>query len=285
MARSFAHGDFSHTQKRHTGRQDGRNGGRTERDRARRELSQNFLVDRDAVAHIVRTADPRPADLVLEPGAGEGVLTRALAARAGKVVAYEIDVLLAGRLAARTRDDARIEVVRGDFLAARAPREPFAVVGSIPYAATSRIVDWCLRAPALTGATLVTQLEYARKRSGDFGRWSLLTVRTWPWFSWSLAGRVGREAFRPVPAVDSAVLRLDRRTAPLLPPEAAAGYDTLVDLGFQGVGGTLRASLLTRYGPGHVDAALARAGVSPSTVVAYVHPDRWATLWQVLQDR
>ncbi|GII64199.1 23S rRNA (adenine(2058)-N(6))-methyltransferase Erm(O) [Sphaerisporangium krabiense] len=285
MARSFAHGDFSHTQKRHTGRQDGRGGGRTERDRARRELSQNFLIDRDVVARIVETAGPRPGDLVLEPGAGEGVLTRALAARAGKVVAYEIDVLLAGRLAARTRDDARIEVVRGDFLAARAPREPFAVVGNIPYAATSRIVDWCLRAPALTGATLLTQLEYARKRTGDFGRWSLLTVRTWPWFSWSLAGRVGREAFRPVPAVDSAVLRLDRRPAPLLPPEAAAGYDALVDLGFQGVGGTLRASLLTRHTPGHVDAALAQAGIPPATVVAHVHPDRWTTLWQVLQDR
>ncbi|MEU6784361.1 23S ribosomal RNA methyltransferase Erm [Nonomuraea angiospora] len=289
MAQNFAHGNYSHTQRK--ARNGG--GGRTPRDRARRTLSQNFLADRHAVDLMVKAAAPE--GLVLEPGAGEGVLTLALAAAGARVVGYEIDPLLAGRLAARTRSDPRIDVVRGDFTAARAPREPFAVVGNIPYSITSKIVDWCLRAPALTSATLLTQREYARKRSGDYGRWSLVTVESWPWFHWRLGDTIGRESFRPVPSVDSAILRVQRRPEPLLPSEGLGeprtaersgamssrrSYQELVELGFGGVGGSVRASLKTRYEG--VDAALKAAGVARDTVVGHVHPDQWIILWERL---
>ncbi|MFI9848500.1 ErmE/ErmH/ErmO/ErmR family 23S rRNA (adenine(2058)-N(6))-methyltransferase [Nonomuraea sp. NPDC051941] len=272
MAQNFAHGNYSHTQRK--ARNGG--GGRTPRDRARRTLSQNFLADRHAVDLVVKAA--APDGLVLEPGAGEGVLTLALAEAGARVVGYEIDPLLAGRLAARTRSDPRIDVVRGDFTAARAPREPFAVVGNIPYSITSKIVDWCLRAPALTSATLLTQREYARKRSGDYGRWSLVTVESWPWFHWRLGDTVGRESFRPVPSVDSAILRVQRRPEPLV--ASRRSYQELVELGFGGVGGSVRASLKTRYQG--VDAALKAAGVARDTVVAHVHPDQWIILWEGL---
>ncbi len=271
MAQSFAHGNYSHTQKKaRTG------GGRTGRDQARRTLSQNFMVDPRAVDQVVLAAGPH--DLVLEPGAGEGVLTRALAEVCGQVVGYEVDPLLAGKLAARTRDDARIRIVRGDFLTARAPREPFAVVGNIPYSITSKIVEWCLRAPTLTSATLTAQLEYVRKRTGDFGRWSMLTVQTWPWYSWELLGRLDREVFRPVPAVDSAILRIERRLrAPDLP-----GYQAFVGYGFTGLGGSLHATMRLRYPAVQVDAAFTAADVAPDTVVAHVHPDRWSILFDRL---
>ncbi|GGL54719.1 23S rRNA (adenine(2058)-N(6))-methyltransferase Erm(O) [Planomonospora parontospora subsp. antibiotica] len=285
MAQSFAHGNHSHTQRavRNGG---GRTGGRTARDRDRRVLSQNLLADPDAVARVVEAAGPH--DLVLEPGAGEGVLTQALAETCGQVVGYEIDPLLAGKLAARTSCDERIRVVRGDFLAARAPREPFAVAGNIHYGITSKIVDWCLRAPALTSATLVTQLEYARKRTGDFGRWSMLTVRTWPWYRWELLDGIGREAFRPVPAVDSAILRIERRT--VAPGQAALGqappdlpgYRDFVEYGFTGLGGSLHATLRLRHPADRVEAAFATAGVAPDAVVAHVHPDRWRVLYEHL---
>lgn len=269
MAQNFAHGNYSHTQKK--ARNGG--GGRTPVDRARRTLSQNFLVDRHAVELVVKAAAPE--GLVLEPGSGEGVLTLALAEAGARVVGYEIDPRLAGRLASRTRDDPRIDVVRGDFTAARAPHEPFAVVGNIPYSITSKIVDWCLRAPAQTSATLLTQREYARKRSGDYGRWSLVTVESWPWFSWRLGDTVGSESFRPVPSVDSAILRVERRPEALV--SGRRSYQELVELGFGGVGGSVRASLKARYDG--VDAALKAAGVARDTVVGHVHPDQWVTLW------
>ncbi|MEV0617804.1 ErmE/ErmH/ErmO/ErmR family 23S rRNA (adenine(2058)-N(6))-methyltransferase [Nonomuraea sp. NPDC050404] len=269
MAKDHSHRNYSHTQKK--ARNGG--GGRTPQDRARREFSQNFLVDRHAVEAVVKAAEPE--GLVLEPGSGEGVLTLALAEAGAQVVGYEIDPRLAGRLASRTRGNPRIDVVRGDFTAARVPREPFAVVGNIPYSITSKIVDWCLRAHGLTAATLLTQREYARKRSGDYGRWSLVTVESWPWFDWRLGDTVGRESFRPVPSVDSAILRIERRARPLV--QDRRSYQELVELGFGGVGGSVRASLRQRYDG--VDAALAAAGVARDTVVGHVHPDQWVTLW------
>ncbi|MFC6083916.1 ErmE/ErmH/ErmO/ErmR family 23S rRNA (adenine(2058)-N(6))-methyltransferase [Sphaerisporangium aureirubrum] len=270
MAQNLAHGNYSHTQKK---ARSSSGGGRTPADRARRTFSQNFLVDRHAVELMVRAAAPE--GLVLEPGAGEGVLTLALAEAGARVVGYEIDPRPAGRLAARTRGDSRIDVVRGDFTRARAPREPFAVVGNIPYSITSKIVDWCLHAPSLTSATLLTQREYARKRSGDYGRWSLVTVRSWPWFHWRLGETIRRQAFRPVPSVDSAILRIERRPEPLV--HGPRSYRELVELCFGGTGGSVRASLRTRYDG--VDAALRAAQIPRDAVVGYVHPDQWVALW------
>nr|WP_061289850.1 ErmE/ErmH/ErmO/ErmR family 23S rRNA (adenine(2058)-N(6))-methyltransferase [Herbidospora cretacea] len=272
MAQNFAHGNYSHTQKK--ARNSG--GGRTPVDGARRDLSQNFLADRHAVELMVKAAAPE--GLVLEPGAGEGALTFALAEVATRVIAYEIDPRLAGRLAARTKDNENIDVVRGDFTRARIPREPFAVVGNIPYSVTSKMVDWCLRAPSLSSATLLTQREYARKRSGDYGRWSLVTVESWPWFDWRLGQTVFRESFRPVPSVDSAILRIDRRPEPLVSDRRS--YRELVALGFGGAGGSVRASLRSRHDG--VDAALRAAGVPYDAVVGHVHPDQWVTLWRRL---
>ncbi|WP_371825762.1 ErmE/ErmH/ErmO/ErmR family 23S rRNA (adenine(2058)-N(6))-methyltransferase [Nonomuraea turcica] len=251
-------------------------GARTPVDRARRTLSQNFLVDRHAIDLVIRAADP--AGLVLEPGAGAGALTLALARAGAHVIGYEIDPRLARRLAARTRGAAGIEVAHRDFTAAPAPGRPFAVVGNIPYSATSKIVNWCLRAPSLTSATLLTQREYARKRAGGYGRWSRVTVQSWPWFHWRLGHTVGRECFRPIPSVDSAILRIERRHEPLV--HGRRTYQELVELGFSGLGGSVRASLKTRHRG--VDAALAAAGVARDAVVGYVHPDQWITLWQRL---
>ncbi|GAB2828787.1 23S rRNA (adenine(2058)-N(6))-methyltransferase Erm(O) [Actinocorallia aurea] len=272
MAQDFAHGNHAHTQNQ--ARRTQRGGGRTPRDRARRELSQNFLIDPAAVGLVIKAA--RPSGLVLEPGSGDGALTTALAATGARVVGYEIDPMLAARLKARTG----LDVIRADFTRARPPGTPFSVVGNIPYSATSKIVGWCLRAPGLTSATLLTQREYARKRSGDFGRWSLVTVESWPWFDWTLHDTIGRESFRPVPAVDSAILRIDRRPAPLVRDGGA--WQRLVERGFSGVGGSLHASLGRHYRG--VDAAFAHAGIAPDTVVAFVRPAQWIALHTALHD-
>jgi 23S rRNA (adenine-N6)-dimethyltransferase len=137
-----------------------------------------LLSDPAAVERILRAARPGPRDLVVEVGAGRGQLTRALAAECGRVLAYEIDPHLAADLAVTCAALRSVTCLPGDFLGVAPPRGPFAVVGNIPWALTAPVVEWCLRAPGLTSATLLTQLEYARKRAGDYGRWSRLTVLT-----------------------------------------------------------------------------------------------------------
>lgn len=248
-------------------------------------LSQNFLAGPAVAQRVVRLAAPEAgAGLVVEVGAGTGMLTEALAPHCRELIAYEIDRRLLPDLRARLAAHPHVRVVGQDFLTARPPREPFAVAGNVPYARTSAIVDWCLRAPRLESATFVTQLEYARKRTGDYGRWSLLTVRTWPWHEWRLRGRVPRESFRPVPRVDSAVLRIDRRGEPLLPRGEEAAYRRLVETGFGGAGGTLYASLRRAgYPTARLTTAFRRADLSKTTVVAYATPAQWLTLHETLR--
>jgi 23S rRNA (adenine-N6)-dimethyltransferase len=284
------------------------------RDQRRRELSQNYLrSDGVAAARFLRQVEPDPGGLCLEVGAGEGILTERLAAMFGRLIAYEVDPASAARLRARLRaadtaagresarrqgsgrqDSGRqdsgsqdsghsgVTVVVGDFLAARPPREPFQVAGNAPFSVTSPIIDWCLRAPALTSATLITQLEYARKRTGAYGRWSLRTVTTWPVFDWQLRGTIGREQFRPVPRVDAGILRLIRRPVPLIPAARLPAYQRLVQAGFTGVGGSLLATLRRDYPAARLSTAFQSAGVPRAAVVAFVTPPQWIALFRIL---
>ncbi|MEE1937978.1 ErmE/ErmH/ErmO/ErmR family 23S rRNA (adenine(2058)-N(6))-methyltransferase [Streptomyces sp. TRM 70361] len=250
--------------------------------RRRITLSQNFLHDNRAVHLVVRSSGAGPGDLVVEPGAGEGALTVALARVCHRVVAYEIDPRPAGRLARRFAGHDGVRVIRGDFLRAVPPGEPFAVVGNIPYSRTTDIVRWCLAAPTLTSATLLVQREYARKHTGDYGRWPRLTVLTWPGYEWRLGARVARTSFVPVPRTDSAVLRLVRRPAPLLPVERLPVWREFVTYGFTGTGGSLAATLTRRYGGRAVRAACRAAGLDRAVPVGPVPPGRWLALfWEL----
>jgi 23S rRNA (adenine-N6)-dimethyltransferase len=247
--------------------------------RARRAFSQNFLVDPTSARRFLAAAELSRDRLVYEVGAGRGNLTRSLVERAGHVVAYEVDPELAAALPRHSRLTVRAE----DFLRATPPCAPFAVVGNIPYSLTSSVVDWCLRARSLTDATLLTQLEYARKRTGDYGRWSRLTILTWPTTRWHLAGRIPRTAFRPAPRVDSGILRLIRRPAPLVQPAALSAYTRFVDLGFTGRGGSLYGSLSRRYGARRTSGAFRATRVGTDLPVGEVWPEQWLTLFRILE--
>ncbi|QNP69501.1 ErmE/ErmH/ErmO/ErmR family 23S rRNA (adenine(2058)-N(6))-methyltransferase [Streptomyces roseirectus] len=252
--------------------------------RSARALSQNFLADRSAARQLARLAVPFTdhAPLMLEVGAGKGALTEHLAPRCRELRAYEIDPGLLPGLRTRFAGMPQVTVIGGDFLAARPPRTPFSVAGNVPFSRTVAIVDWCLRAPGLTDATLMTQLEYARKRTGDYGSWTLLTVRTWPRYEWRLVGRVGRTRFRPAPRVDAGVVRIERRRTPLVAPGAYGRWGELVEAGFSGVGGSLHASLRRVCPRRRVDAAFRTAGVDPRALVGEVTPGEWLRLFDVL---
>lgn len=252
--------------------------------RVSRALSQNFLADHATADRLARLAVPHPhhPPLLLEVGAGKGALTDALASRCRELLAYEIDPRLVPALRARFSAAPQVRVIGADFLAARPPRAPFSVAGNVPFSRTAAVVDWCLRAPALTDATLLTQLEYARKRTGDYGSWTLLTVRSWPSFEWRFLGRVTRTRFRPVPRVDAGIVRVERRRAPLLDPPAYAAWRHMVELGFSGVGGSLHASLRRARPRRRVDAAFRAACLDPRVLVGEVSPERWLRLHEVL---
>ncbi|MGW4499685.1 ErmE/ErmH/ErmO/ErmR family 23S rRNA (adenine(2058)-N(6))-methyltransferase [Micromonospora sp. NPDC004336] len=257
----------------------------TERDRSRRVLSQNFLVDPAAIARLVHAARPGPDRLLLEVGAGLGQLTRPLADRCRQLVAYEVDPAAGAELARVCAARPNVTHRQADFLTATPPAEAFDVVGNIPWSLTAAVVRWCLAAPELGAATLLTQLEYARRRSGDYGRWTRLTVLTWPEYGWRLAGRVPRTAFRPAPRVDAGILRVERRPEPLLPGSALPAYRRMVEIGFDGVGGSLAASLGRHHPRARLSAALRATRLDPATPVGHVWPEQWLVLFRLLYAR
>lgn len=206
---------------------------RTQRDARRRAYGQNFLASRSPAARLVRDADVRPDELVVEIGAGTGLLTAELAKHARTVVAVELDPALAAGLRRRFARHDGVTVVEADALRVALPGEPFRVVANLPFNASSSILRRLLDPTlALERADLVLQWEVARKRAGRPR--SALSARWAPWWRFRLGRRIPPEAFRPRPAVAAGVLVAERRRTPLLPAESFEEYGEFVDSLFDG---------------------------------------------------
>jgi 23S rRNA (adenine-N6)-dimethyltransferase len=198
--------------------------------RSRRAPSQHFLR-RPVAADLVRDARLTREDLAVDLGAGAGRLTAELARAAGRVVAVELDPGLAARLQGRWGN---VEVVEADARNVQLPREPFRVVANLPFAGTNEILRHLLDDPRvpLVRADLVVQWGVAVKRALPWP--STVNGVVWgSWYSTRVARRLPRSAFAPPPSVDAAVLVFERRPAPLVPIELAAGYRRFVARGFR----------------------------------------------------
>jgi 16S rRNA (adenine1518-N6/adenine1519-N6)-dimethyltransferase len=188
--------------------------------RPRKQLGQNFLVDRRVLKQILSAAEIGSEDTVLEVGSGLGTLTQALAERARRVVAVEVDEQLVTVLRQRLEAFANTEIVLGDILALDIARlvqeEPahhvpsYKVVANIPYYITSAVLRHLLEAsvrPQLI--VLMVQREVAQRIVAKPGQMSLLAVSVRFYGQPRLVSRVSARAFYPVPKVDSAIVRID----------------------------------------------------------------------------
>src|SRR5260370_15141714 len=148
----------------------------------RRVLSQNFLVDRRAIEGLVDGSGVGEGDLVLDIGAGNGLISGALARRSARVLAVERDPGLAERLRAKFATWPSVTVVEADALATPLPSEPYRVVANIPFGITTKILRHLLDDDGLTRADVTVQAVVARKR-GTPGRGTLLNARPEPCFA------------------------------------------------------------------------------------------------------
>jgi 23S rRNA (adenine-N6)-dimethyltransferase len=170
---------------------------------------------------------------VLDLGAGDGVLTRALVHAGACVRAVELDPAALRQLRARFGGDPRVEIVEEDARTVRLPDEPFAVVANLPFAAGTAILRRLLGDPRvpLTGLDAIVEWGLAAKRTAVWP--STLLGCTWgAWYELRLWRRVPSACFAPPPRVDAAVLRATRRPEPLVPPAEAAAYAALLRRAF-----------------------------------------------------
>ncbi len=241
--------------------------------KARKRFGQHFL-EPAWVQKLVDVIGPGPDDVFLEIGPGRGALTLPLAARAGRVIAVEVDRELAAHLERVV--PANVQIVAADVLdtdlraVLPSPAAPVRVAGNLPYNISSPILFRLLTLAdggrILSDATLMLQREVADRvaaapATGDYGVLSVLL---------QLHADITRPlvlppgAFRPAPRVNSAVVHLAFRP-PLVPLPDPVLFEEMVRAMFsqrrKTLGNALRAFAQTRgLRSGE---ALAKAGIDP----------------------
>lgn len=189
---------------------------------------QHFLRSSALAAELVRAAEIRPGDLVYDLGAGTGVLTRALERVGARVVAVELDPVLARRLRDRFPD-----VIEADLLHVRWPREPFRVVANLPFFVTTSVLRRLFDPRVqLLSADAIVEWGFAAKRTAVWPS-TRLGVEWGAWHHVTLVRRLPRCCFAPPPSVDCAVLRAVCRDNPLVPVARAGDYRAFVERGFR----------------------------------------------------
>jgi 23S rRNA (adenine-N6)-dimethyltransferase len=213
--------------------------------RRRAELGQHFLVGGWLAAELVEQAGVGAGDLVVEIGAGTGVLTEALAQRAGRVVAVERDPWLAERTRARLASYANLRVVTADALTLHVPRRPFRVVANLPFGVTAAMLRRLLGDPRtrLERADLIVQ-EQAARRYAAVRPGSPETIRWGTVYELTTGRRLGPGCFRPPPRVTAAVLVARRRQTPLVPISGQHRFAAQLDAAFRHPGLSLRRTLV-----------------------------------------
>ena len=214
-------------------------------------LAQNFLRSSRLVRRLVGMSSIALCDTVCEIGAGTGIITAELAQAAGRVIAIERDARLVRRLRERFGGRANVEIVEKDFLdyffaQARmkhvvepsrtvgllTPSSGYKIFANIPYNMTAAIVRKILHVhPLPIEAYLILQKEAARKFSGC-PRETLFSILAKPFFEFRILYELRRTDFCPAPNVDSVLLSINRRPAPLVQMTEERPYREFVEYGF-----------------------------------------------------
>lgn len=200
----------------------------------KRSLGQNFLINEGILDKIVQAAEVGLEDTVLEIGPGTGNLTRKLSEKAGRVVAIEKD----HRLIEELRDKFKgtnVEIVEDDILELKIEDLKlgnYKVVGNIPYYITSHLMRTVFEKwPRPQVVVLTVQKEVAQRIVAKPPDMNLLALSVQLYSSPKIVGYVSKGSFRPMPKVDSAIIRLH--------PKEESGEDNerllgIIKAGFQG---------------------------------------------------
>ena len=205
--------------------------------RPKRKFGQNFVVDANTLTRIVRLSGVGPGDRVLEIGAGLGALTEALRSAGAEVRALEIDPALVQILQERP-ELADIEILSGDALTAQIDEllpvglGPWQVVANLPYNVATPVVLRLLEdAPQVRRLLVMVQAEVGERMAAAPGdpAYGGVSIRVAYHASAKVVGKVPATVFLPVPAVESALVLIDRRSEPAVDP-AIASEDEIFDL-------------------------------------------------------
>ncbi|MGZ5515221.1 MAG: 16S rRNA (adenine(1518)-N(6)/adenine(1519)-N(6))-dimethyltransferase RsmA [Candidatus Aminicenantales bacterium] len=257
----------------------------------RHALGQHFLTNPGVLRKIVGVIDPKPGDVIVEIGAGKGVLTAALAESAGRVIAIEKDERLIPGL--REKMPANVEVVHGDILevdlrqVSKAAGVPaLRLVGNIPYSISSpllfRVLD---ERGILSDCVFLLQKEVAARVAARPGTKSYapLGILLQNEFETRIEFTVAPGSFSPPPKVQSALLTLRRRPSPVHPGAADEPFRAFLRAAFAERRKMLWKNLSRRATPAALEAAYAELGLARNVRAEDLSPDLLFALFRALR--
>ncbi len=256
-----------------------------------RRYGQHFLKDSGIVRKMVEGSGVTQEDAVLEIGPGRGILTRALAEAARKVMTVEIDRRLHGLLV-EDGLPANVELIRGSALdlqvgaLAEKLGSDWKLVSNLPYEITSRTLERFLPMRHETGTgptsvTLMLQKEVGERITAKPGAMNRLAAFCGYYADARLLFDVPAGAFDPPPKVRSCVIRLDIRPQTPLTGDQEAFFFRLLAAGFSEKRRQLKNTLSSVFGASAAE-RLRAAGLRPEARPEETSLQQWITLAQGL---
>jgi len=256
----------------------------------KKSLGQNFLVDPNGLSKVLKAAEVRPEETVLEIGAGLGSLTYLLAQQAKQVVAVELDKRLIPPLTDAVAGFDNVTIKQGDMLAlspdALLGAERYVVVANIPYYITSALIRHLLEAEHKpTRMVLTVQQEVAERILARDGKMNLLALSVQVYGKPELKARIPAGCFYPAPEVDSAVLTIELYPQPLIPAEHLDLFFELAHAGFAQKRKTLRNTLASgmKKNPAWAEQLLGVAGIDPQRRAETLSLPEWKQIVEAYQ--
>jgi len=268
------------------------------------KLGQHFLADPSAALRIVEALGDFSQNTVLEIGPGRGALTSLLARQARRLIAVELDRILAAQLRMNFSLAPNVEIIEGDIVAVDfdtlfGPKpgstrpgmnhqpERVRVVGNLPYFLTSDILLRLFEyRKYFETILLMVQREVADRLAAQPGRseYGLLSATAQLYTRVEKLFTLPPGAFSPPPKVHSTVVRLTiaPRLESLHVPEA--GFISFLKLSFGQKRKTLWNNLKSEYKPDRLRAALEKTGVKPNVRAEALSLEKSAGLFRALRD-
>ena len=259
-------------------------------------MGQNFLVNKGALEKIIKSADLKKEDVVLEVGPGIGTLTQELAKSVSKVIAIEKDKKMIEILKETLKEFKNVEIIQGDILKTNIelPKQ-YKLVANIPYYLTSPLIRKFLENPPNQNQPeeiiLMVHKEVAQRICANPKNMSILAVSVQFYAKAKIIFYVKKENFWPKPKVDSAIIKITPQK--LSPSVSVELFFKIVKAGFsqprKQIGNNLLAlSLLNgpkmlKLDKQQINLWLLKNKINPTQRAETLSVDNWISLTNTFQ--
>lgn len=248
------------------------------------KYSQNFIRSKDLVDKLIDQTTISKEDVVLEIGAGKGVITVGLADKAKNVIALEVDATLLTELKHQLEDKRNVKVLNVAFENFSFPSYPYKVFSNIPFNITSTVIKRLTESEQLQEAYLIVQKEAAKKFIGkpyDTAN-SQMAVLIKPFFNLGIVYEFSKDDFTPRPNVDIALLKINKNSNPEVEMQNKSIYQDFVVYAFNQFKPNIVDGLSSVMGRSNLLRLSSELKFSPISKPSQLDSEQWIGLFNYL---